>query len=331
MATLKDVAKLACVDVSTVSRALNNTSYVHPDTKARIFEAVKTLSYHPNVLAKGLRKGKRHTLGVVIPFSQLTIFADIVQSIETEARKLGYSTLLCHTEDDPEIERHSLNRLRNGFVDGIIIASTGQNGHLLRDIHASGIAVMQIIRKQEKSLSSVVADYKSCAYETVNYLVAKGCQNIGFINGNMHLAPYKGRYEGYEKALNEHSLPKYCVIANGNCNSFDYGYQSAIDLLDQNPRLDAIMAAVDIQGMAAIRVLKEKGLNVPKDVKVVSLTGHSIGGLLETSMTSQEIPAKDIGQMAVNMIVKDIDAPENEKPSVQHLVFNAVMIERESS
>ena len=67
MATLKDVAKLACVDVSTVSRALNNTSYVHPDTKARIFAAVKELSYQPNLLAKGLRQGKRNTIGVVIP------------------------------------------------------------------------------------------------------------------------------------------------------------------------------------------------------------------------------------------------------------------------
>lgn len=141
MATLKDVARLACVDVSTVSRALNNTSYVHPDTKARIFAAVKELSYQPNVLAQGLRQGKRHTIGVVVPRLHLTLFADITQSIESESRKLGYATLICHTEDDPVIEKECLNRLRNGFVDGIIIAGTGRNCHLLRDIHAGGIAV----------------------------------------------------------------------------------------------------------------------------------------------------------------------------------------------
>lgn len=90
MATLKDVAKLACVDVSTVSRALNGSSYVHPETKARIFEAVKQLSYQPNLLAKGLRQGKRNTLGLVIPSLKLTIFAEIAQGIEQEARKLGY-------------------------------------------------------------------------------------------------------------------------------------------------------------------------------------------------------------------------------------------------
>ncbi len=331
MATLKDVAKLACVDVSTVSRALNNTSYVHPDTKARIFKAVEALSYHPNVLAKGLRKGKRHTIGVVIPHFQLTIFADITQSIEIEARKLGYSTLLCHTEDDPEIEMDSLNRLRNGFVDGIIIASTGRNGHLLRDIHASGIAVMQIIRKQEKSISSVIADYRSCGYETVNYLVGKGCRNIGFINGNMQLAPYKERYKGYQKAMDLHGLSETCAVAKGNCNSFEYGYQSTMELLDENPHLDAIIAAVDIQGMAAIRALKDRGQRVPEDVKVVSLTGHSIGNLLETAMTSQELPAKDIGRMAVDMIIRDIETDSKETPNVQHITFNATLVERESS
>ena len=85
MATLKDVATLANVDVSTVSRALNNTSYVHPDTKKKIFKAVEQLSYRPNLLAKGLKQGKRHTLGVIVPSVNLSICGEIVQGIEMQA------------------------------------------------------------------------------------------------------------------------------------------------------------------------------------------------------------------------------------------------------
>ena len=85
MATLKDVARLACVDVSTVSRALNNTSYVHPDTKARIYAAAKELGYHPNVMAQALRQGRRHVIGVVVPRLHLAIFSEILQGIEREA------------------------------------------------------------------------------------------------------------------------------------------------------------------------------------------------------------------------------------------------------
>ena len=95
MATLKDVAKLACVDISTVSRALNNTGYVHPDTKKRVYDAAKELGYHPTVMAQALRQGKRHTIGVIIPSFFLSVFAGIVMGINQEAQRSNYAVLLC--------------------------------------------------------------------------------------------------------------------------------------------------------------------------------------------------------------------------------------------
>ena len=211
MATLKDVAKRACVDVSTVSRALNNSGYVHPDTKARIYAAVKELSYRPNVLAQGLRQGKRHTIGVVVPRLNLTCFSDIVQAVERHARERGYATLVCSTEDDPKIEREALGRLRNGFVDGILIAGTSGDSRLLRDLHSSGLPVIQVVRRQEPRLSSVVADFEACGYEAVKYLVRRGCRHIGLINGDGGLAPYRERYLGYCRALKEFGLEEITV------------------------------------------------------------------------------------------------------------------------
>lgn len=330
MATLKDVAKLANCDVSTVSRALNNTSYVHPDTKARILAAVKELSYKPNVLAQGLRQGKRHTIGVVVPRLSMTIFAEILQGIEEQARYLGYSILICNTEDDPETERECLNRLRNGFVDGIIIAGTGKCGRLLRDIQVSGIAVIQIIRKQEKNISSVVADYEAGAYEAVQYLADKGCREIGFINGPMSLATYHDRYQGYRKAIHEKGLKEICSESMIPTNTFEYGFQCAEELLDSNFALDAMIVAIDIQGIGAIRALKERGLLIPDDMKLVSLTGHSIGGMLETTMTSMEIPAHEMGRKAAGMVVEAVET-KGRPQDISHLVFDPVLIERESS
>lgn len=135
MPTLRDVAKLACCDVSTVSRALNNNPCVHAETKKRIMAAVEKLSYRPNLLAKGLRQGKRHSVGIVVPHLHLSVFSMIAQSIEATLREAGYSAFLCSVEDNPIAERDSLNRLRNGLVDGIIIAGTGKNKNLIRDIH----------------------------------------------------------------------------------------------------------------------------------------------------------------------------------------------------
>ncbi|MGN0708382.1 MAG: LacI family DNA-binding transcriptional regulator [Faecalibacterium sp.] len=331
MATLKDVAKLACVDVSTVSRALNNTSYVHPDTKARIYAAVKELNYQPNLIAKSLRQGKRRTVGIVVPALQLSLFAELLQGAEQELRRRGYAALVCLTGDNPQTERDCLTRLRNGLADGVILAPTGKNLRLLRDIHASGIAMVQIVREQEPSISSVVADYASCGYQGVKYLASRGCKSIGLINGSTALAPYRDRYVGYRRALDELGLPELSVISMQPNNSFEYGYQCTNELLDQWPELDAIMAAVDIHGLGALRALKERGIRVPQQMRLLSLTGHSIGGLLETAMTAIEIPAQEMGRKAASMLLDECDAPEGCKPSVQHLKFDASLTVREST
>ncbi|MGT2948546.1 LacI family DNA-binding transcriptional regulator [Streptococcus devriesei] len=330
MVTLKDVAKLACVDVSTVSRALNNSAYVHPETKARIMEAVKELSYQPNVLAKGLREGKRHTIGVVIPHLHMTTFAEITQGIEEEATKAGYATLICNTGDDPAIEKAYLNRLRNGFVDGIIIAGTGSNKKLLRDIQVSGLAVTQIMRKQDPEISSVTVGYKTSAYEATKYFADKGCKQIGLINGTMKLAPYKERYQGYQKALKELGLTETTAEFDNPVNTMNYGYDCTMELLRRNPQLDAIVAAVDTQGIGALRALKEKNIKVPEEVRLISLTGQAIGAMLETSMTAMEIPAKELGEKAAVMNLEDIGS-KTKKPSARHLVYSSVLVERESS
>ncbi|WP_070000382.1 LacI family DNA-binding transcriptional regulator [Cellulosilyticum sp. I15G10I2] len=332
MANLKDVAKLARVDVSTVSRALNNTSYVHSETKKKIYAAVEQLGYKPNLIAKGLRQGKRHTLGVVVPGINFSIFGEIVQGIEMEARKLGYGVMICNTKDHPEAEEECLNRLRNGLVDGIIIASTGQNAQLLRDIMSSGIAIMQMVRKQDKTIGSVVADYYACGYEAVKYLAKKGCRNIGLINGSMNIIPYKERYKGYHKAMKEHELEEHVAdSAWSKGNYFKGGYDATVQLLKEAPALDAIIVAVDMQGIGAIRALAERQIAIPEKVKVISLTGHSIGSVLETAMTSMEMPAWQMGEQVTKMIIESIEAEPENKPSLRHMVFEASLIERETT
>ena len=332
MANLKDVAKLACVDVSTVSRALNNTSYVHPETKKKIYAAVEQLSYKPNLIAKGLRKGKRHTLGVVVPSINFSVFGEIVQSIEMEARKLGYGVMICNTKDNPDSEEECLSRLRNGLVDGIIIASTGQNARLLRDIMSSGISIMQMVRKQDKTMGSVVADYYACGYEAVKYLAKRGCSHIGLINGSMDIIPYKERYKGYHKAMKQYGLEEHVAESSvPKGNYFKDGYDGTLQLLEQDPDLDAIIVAVDMQGIGVIRALKERQITIPKKIKVISLTGNSIGGLLETAMTSMEMPAREMGQQVTKMIVESIEAEPENMPSIRHMVFETSLIERETT
>ncbi len=331
MATLKDVAALAHVDVSTVSRALNNTSYVHPDTKERVYAAARELGYRPNVIARALRQGRSHIIGVVVPRLYLTIFSEILQGIEAEAQKLGYMTTVCVTEDDPKIERDRLDRLRSSGVDGIIIAGTGRNGRLLRDIRASDIAVVQLVRRQEAELSSVIGDYEACGRDAVHFLASKGCRSIGIIGGAQHLAPFRERFEGYRRAIRELGLEEIVSSGDAKVNSFRYGYDCANQLLDENPELDAIIASVDVQGMGAIRAVTERRLKIPERIKVMSLTGHRVGRMLETAMTSMEMPAFEMGTTATRLIVDYLEADPRHKPSTRHIDFSSTLVEREST
>ncbi len=330
MATLKDVAALAHCDVSTVSRALNNTSYVHPETKARIMAAVKELSYKPNVIARGLRRGRLNTIAVVIPKLSFSIFSEVASGIEDEARRRGFATIIVNTGNDKMVEKENLNRLRNGFVDGMIVAGTGQNTRIIRDI-AVEMPVVQVIRRYDLKMSSVVVDYTNIGYQSVRFLYKQGCRKIGLINGSEKIPPYADRYRGYKQAIKELDLPEITAERDSKLRGMKYGYDCSVKLIDENMELDAILAATDAQGMGAIRALKDNGLHTPQDVRVLSMTGHRVGDMLETSLTSVELPGFEIGQKAAAMVIEAIESDDKHKPAVQHLAFSATLIEREST
>ena len=159
----------------------------------------------------------------------------------------------------------------------------------------------------------------------------KGCRSIGLIAGAQHLAPYKGRYEGYRKAVAELGLEEITGSSDRIVNSFGYGYESARQLLDENPDLDAIIAAVDVQGLGAIRAAAERGLQIPEQIKIMSLTGHRVGRMLETTMTSMEMPAFQMGEAVAKLVIDEIEADPKHKPARRHINFATTLVEREST
>ncbi|SEA19065.1 transcriptional regulator, LacI family [Lachnospiraceae bacterium NK3A20] len=331
MSTLKDVAKLAHCNVSTVSRALNNTSYVHPETRARIMEAVKQLGYHPNVLKKGLQMGKRHTIGVVVPQIQLSIFGDLLPGIEQEAKKHGYAILISTTRDNAFTEKEELNRLRNGFIDGMIVAGTGRNNRLIRSIHADGIAITQIIRENDPLLGGVYVDYESIGYTAANYMYSKGCHHIGLINSSHLIIPYRDRMIGYKTAMKEHDLDPLTIELDTGVHSVQYGYDCALRLIDQEPRLDGILAGNDAQGIGVLRALRENGIACPDEIRVISMTGYEVGKMLETSLTAVELPAFEIGERACRMNIEEIERKDPDIwPKPKQVILDAKIVKRES-
>lgn len=330
MATLKDVAKLAHCDISTVSRALNNSAPVHPETRARIMAAVKELGYKPNLIAKSLKMGRRNLVAFISPTIRLNIFSDLSVEIQREARKYGYQTLIINTKADAVVEAKALNELRS-IADGIIIASTGQNNRLLRDIDGDGCAVIQLIRKQDENISSVISNYYDSAKEAARFLYKKGCRHIGILHGNENVKPCAERLRGYRKVARELHLPEIVAGTDGfDVPGFTSGFDGVKRLLAEDPALDAVLAETDLQGLGALRALKELGIACPGQVRIISLTGFSLGPMLETAMTSMEMPSPEMGRAALRLLLDRVEA-KGKKPPLQHVVFNASLTERETT
>lgn len=171
----------------------------------------------------------------------------------------------------------------------------------------------------------------NCHINLLNFLYARGCREIGLISGSLHLIPYKGRYDGYRKAVKELGLEEHFSQSSYPVNSFEYGYECTSQLVHETPGLDGILTAVDIQGLGAIRALTDMNIQIPGQVKVISLTGHAVGGMLETSMTSMEMPSHEMGEKAAEMVIGEIEASSDKKPTPRCLAFATTLVEREST
>lgn len=212
----------------------------------------------------------------------------------------------------------------------MIIASTGANKRIIRDISMQ-MPVVQVIRETDPHISSVVVDYVDIGYRAVKHLAEKGCKKIGLINGSAEISPYADRYKGYKKAIEELCLEEITAEHTSKLKGIRYGYDCTNELLDGNMHLDAILAATDAQGIGALRALKENGLRVPDDIRVLSMTGHRVGDMLETSLTSMELPGLEIGAQAADMAIHAINADKKQVTALQHLSFKAVLAERETT
>lgn len=331
MTTLKDVAKLANVDISTVSRALNNKGYVHPQTKKRIMNAVKELSYKPNLLVKGVKKGKRRNICVIIPSLFLSMFGELVQLIEEKARDYEYEIVIINTNDDPDVEELSLKKIRDSYTDGLLIVSTGQNKRLIRDINLSDVPVVQIVRNQTDLLSSVDVNYFNCAHEGVHFLHKCGCDKIALINGIMEIRPFYDRHKGYIKACSELDIKDLSINTNyHNMNFFNNGYDKFIELIKKYENIDAILTANDLQAMGVLRAAKDCGYDIPNKLKILSLTGYSMGDLLETRISSMEMPLELIANKSLELLINKIKC-KSDYTQIEHITFNTSLNIRETT
>lgn len=329
--TLEDIAQLAGVSRSTVSRVINDHPNVSNSVRQRVLEIIHQTGYHPNLAARSLASQRSNIIGLVIPRSVSNLFIDpyfprLTQGVTQACNESNYtlSLFLFHTEED---ERNLLPRIsRPGLVDGIILQSTNAADGLFLQLSQSGIPFVVAGRPMKVSDASYVdVDNIAGAYSAVRHLVHLGYRRIGTITGPLTTTVGLDRLEGFKRALSESNLD----FEEQLCTEGDFtegaGYYGAQSLLPHKP--EALFIASDIMALGALRAVREAGLAVPDEVAVVSFDDLPIASRADPPLTTVRQPIRYLGIKLVEVL---LDILENGPKPPRRVIFGTELVIRES-
>jgi len=303
--TILDVAERAKVSKSLVSLVMRDAPNVSEKRRAAVLRAAAELGYRPNELARGLVRGRTHTIGVLLSDLHNPFFAETVDGMEEESGSLRYRTLLSTGHRDPRREVRVIRHLLERRVDGIALLSPRISNSDLRDVALNVPTVLVGRRTRKAYVDSIVNDDFAGAVLVVEHLYELGHRRIAHISGGKGVGA-GSRRRGYERAMHRLGLEHHLFIAPGEYTD-EGGYRGARRLLNENTRPTAIFAANDLAAMGVLAAMREAGLSVPGDVSVVGYDNTYLAQLSSISLSSIDQPRREMGMLAVRLLLERIE------------------------
>lgn len=333
MASIKDVAELAGVSISTVSNVINDAKYVSDELKLKINKAIAELQYEVDPVARCLKSKKTKTIGVVITNINRIFFPQVIKGIQDSAVKNGYRLTFCNTNDSFEEEKRFVQMLESTWVDGIILASVSE----IKDIdyykylsslgnNKKSIPVVSLERRADAyDIDSVVVNNLQGGSIATKHLIDCGCKKIIHITGPLNSCIVQDRLDGYKQEL----VKEYLEIVNERIIEGDYspisGYNAMRKILDSGIEADGVFAGNDQMAIGAIKAIKESGLRIPEDMKVVGFDNTFIASIVEPSLTTINVEKYKMGEAAVELLIKRIEKRDHEGKKVVELPINLIL------
>ncbi|MBQ2673259.1 MAG: LacI family DNA-binding transcriptional regulator [Prevotella sp.] len=328
--SLKDLAAELGVSIATVSRALRSSPEIGKEMQQRVKDLAKRLNYRPNPFAQSLRKEAPKVIGVVVPNLVTHYYAAVLDGIEEEAHRAGYSVISANSHEDFEDEKQAIDNFISLHVEGIVacLAQTTTDYSHFEEISDMGIPLVFFGRTcLTDRFSSVTANGDEAAQLATQHLIDTGSQRIAFIGGPNHLDMVRRRKHGYLEALRENhiEIERDLVI----CGKIDYQFalQAVEQLLKQENRPDAILAFNDIITFAAFTAIKNCGLRIPDDVALIGFTDDVHAAYVTPRMSAIADQSRLMGITACRLLLKSI----NGDPAVYKEIVPQQLVIRETS
>jgi len=307
--SLKDMAKRLGVSIATVSRALHSNPEIGKEMQNKVKALAKELNYRPNPFAQSLRSEAPKMIGVVVPNLVTHYYAAVLDGIETEARKAGYSVISANSHESQADETRAIDNFNSLHVDGIIacLAQDTTNYSHFEEISEMGIPLVFFGRTcMSERFSCVTANGDEAAQQATQHLIDTGSRRIAFIGGPNHLDMVRRRKHGYLEALRENRLPIDRDLVACDRIDYDVAMKATLRMLEMPNRPDAILAFNDIITFAAFTAIKQKGLKIPEDVALIGFTTDVHSQYVTPRMSAIEDQSGLMGQTACQLLLRQI-------------------------
>ena len=309
--TLKDIAKKAGVSYSTVSRVVNNEKYVKEKTRKKVEKILKELHYHPEWTARSLRKGRTRIIGLIFPNVANIFFGRVALGAQNILRKKNIDLILFNTNNDPELEKESLEIALSKRVEGIILVTIGGSEELVaRIIERYSIPMVLIDNKfYDFKVDTVLHENINGAKMLVEHLIGHGHKKIVCITGpNKESSSYE-RVGGYKKALSENKIPINNDLIKFTNWKKEMAYKVTEEILLVNPenRPTAFFTANTNMAIGVIKCLDDHNLTIPEDFALVTFDDYDFSSILKPPLTTLKRVDSRLGDIAVNLLLKKIE------------------------
>lgn len=332
--TIKDIARVANVSHTTVSRALNNQSRIRNETKERILSIARDLNYWPNFIARGLVMRRTRTLGLIITTIANPFYTELALGIESMARILGYNIILSFTHSDLSIEKQSVDMLRSKGVDGIIFSSAHMDDPNILGLAEEEFPIILVNRRTYHPMVKEKVDYVGVdnilgGFWAVEHLIKLGHRRIGVIGGSSESSVGFERLEGGKEALEAYSLEqKEDYFLEGDFLK-DSGYQGGKRFVGMGEPPTAIFATNDYMALGVYQAIVEEGVRIPEDMALVGFNDIEFTAMKGIELTTIGQKKYRMGSLAVKTLVEKLEGKKTE-PLTKEIVLKPELIIRKT-
>lgn len=317
--TLKELAKILNVSVSTVSKSLNDSAEISSQTVKRVKEVAQLHNYRPNPIAVNLKRSRTGNIAVIVPNISNTFFAKVLGGVENEARKLGFQVITYISNESLHLEQQITELISAGIVDGLLISVSEETqklqnyDHLYKLVEYEIPVVLFDRINVDIGIDAVGVNDRGSIYEAVTFLHSQNLSKIALVCGLGEIGLGKQRIDGFKEACNDLGLAtdKKYILAS---RDIPVVKQKLKKLLLED-KVEAIIGLDYLSTLLASRVVQENNLKIPEDVKIIGYVNEDFASYLWPSISYVDQHPLEIGELATTMLVKKIKGPSEKTPA----------------